>query len=329
MKAACVDFNFLCGILRSREAALLNRQKLESILSAGAGALLQTVEGLFGERVRSIPGAAGIESGYRAEIASISELFRYSPSDDFIKLVFLPWEFHNLKVAAMRKLDGRGGDVLFGPEGEITTIKLQEAVQSSDISALPKHLGESLQAAMKQYETGEKDLRGFELCLDRRRQMTLERFAEAVSPSIHSHFRTVSDISTADAFFRAYFAKLAWESVSPAFEGHPDATRLKILFHAKAEDWSNGLSGISRRVIKILLACAKTAEEAAAAVAAEKRAHLVSMSAWSYKPPSAEYAFYFLTRKLADIYNLRLVLLGLLGRVAEDDIKRRINDAFI
>jgi vacuolar-type H+-ATPase subunit C/Vma6 len=53
------------------------------------------------------------------------------------------------------------------------------------------------------------------------------------------------------------------------------------------------------------------------------------MASWSYKPPSVEYAFYFVVRKLSDLYNLRLVLLGAVGRIPKDDIKKRVVDAFI
>ncbi len=331
MKAVGADFNFLCGILRSREASLVSRQKLESILTAGSSgnAVLQAPEGLFGDRVRSIPGVEGVEAGYRAEISGISELLRFSPSEDFTRLVFLPWDFHNLKAAVLRKLDGRGGEELFGPEGEASAAVLTEMAEKMEFDGLPPLMQSGLQEAMKAYYEDDKDSQSFELCLDRQKQIALETLSKSLSPSIHAHCRTVSDLAVADVFFRAFFSRLPWNRVSRGFAGHPDAARLKLLYNLKPADWGGHLSGISCRVLQRLILAVSTPEGAAAAVSREKRDHLAQMASWAYKPPSVEYAYYFLTRKLADLYNLRLVLLGVLGRIAGDDIMNRINDAFL
>ena len=329
MKAVGADFNFLCGILRSREASLVSRQKLESILAAGGSAALQALEGPFGDGTRSLPGVEGIEAGYRAEIAEVSELLRYSPKEDFTRLVLLPWDFHNLKVAVLRKLDGRGGEDLFGPEGEVSTAALTGMAANMESSGLPSLMQKALQDAMKAYYDGDKDSQGFEVSLDRQKQIALETLSKQLSHAIHAHYVTVSDISVADVFFRAFFSRLPWKSVSPGFMDHPDAARLKLLFNLKVGDWGGHLAGLSRKALRRLILSVSTAEGGAAAVARARHDHLMSLSSWSYKPPSMEYAFYFLTRKLADLYNLRLVLLGALGRVPETDIRNRINDAFL
>jgi vacuolar-type H+-ATPase subunit C/Vma6 len=329
MKAVGADFNFLCGILRSRESSLMSRQKLESIIAAGNSGALQAPEGLFGERVRSVPGVDGIEAGYKSELAAVVDLLRFSPSEEFTRLVFLPWDFHNLKAAVLRKLDGRGGEELFGPEGEVAAARLAEMADTMEFDGLPPRLHTALQEAMKAYYEEDKDSQSFELSLDRQKQRAQEELSKSLSPAIHAHYRTISDIAIADVFFRAFFSRLPWKRISWGFAGHPDAVRLKLLFNLKVVDWGGHLAGISCRVLQRLILSVSTLEEAAAAVLREKREHLASMASWSYKPPSAEYAFYFVTRKLADIYNLRLVLLGAFGRIPKDDIMNRINDAFI
>ncbi len=329
MKTVGVDYNFLCGILRSREASLVNRQKLESLIAAGGGAALQAPDGAFGDSVRNNAGVEGIEAGYRAEISAVRDILKYAPSQEFARLVFLPWDFHNLKVAVLRKLDGRGGDDLFGPEGEAAISALSEMAAKMEFISLQPVLRAALEPSLRAFYEQDKDTQSFELALDRQKQLALNALSKSVSPPIHEHFRTISDISVADVFFRAFFAKLPWNRVSVGFAGHPDAVLLRFLFEAKAGEWKDRAAGISSPMLQHLFLSVSSAEEASAELARRKREHLAAMSAWSRKPPTAEYAFYFFTRKLADLFNLRLVFLGLLGRVPAEDMAKRINDAFI
>ncbi len=340
MKAVGADFNFLCGIFRSREKALVSRQKLDAIASARSlpEAASQMPEGGFGARFRADPGVNGIEGGFSEELTDIRELLtRFSPRADFTRLIFLPWDFHNLKAAVLTRLSGkaageqspagRGG--LFGPEGEVSVSRLAEMAQAMEFGGLSPHLAAGLEQAWIAYYDSDKDSQCFELALDRQKQLALEEISRSISSAIHEHFHVVSDISAADVFFRAYFSRLSWKRASWSFTGHPDLEKLKVLHTMKVEDWGGRLTSLSRKLLQKLFLAVRTPVDASEAVARERHAHLASMTDWGYKPPSVEYAYYFLTRKLADLFNLRLVLLCMLNGIPEAEFRGRVNDAFI
>ncbi len=287
-------------------------------------------EGVFGAKVRGNTGAQGIEEGYAAEMSEISDLLaRFSPSADFTRLAYLPWDFHNLKAAVLRKLDGRGGEELFGPEGEVSVSRLSAMAESKEFGDLPPMLFDALQQAWIAYYDEEKDTQVFELSLDRQMDLSMEKTARSLSSAIGGHRETVSDLTAADVFFRAYFARFPWKSVSWSFAGHPDLARLKELYHLKVEDWGGRITSLSRGTLSRLFLAVRSLGDASAAVERGKRDRLRSMTDWRYKPPSVEYAYYFLARKLSDLYNLRLVLLCALNGVPQAEVKGRINDAFI
>ncbi len=331
MKAGA-DFNFLCGIFRSREGSLVNAQKLDSMMKAGsfAEAVAQMPEGAYGAALRQNPGMAAIEAGYRAELSEIADILeKFSPRSDFTRLLYLQWDYHNMKVALLHALDGRGGNELFGPEGEVSVERLVQMAASMELSGLPRHLAKGLEQAVAAYYESGKSLQVFELALDRQRHLAALETAHGLSAQINGHVEAVSDLALASVFFRAYFGGIPWETARWAFTGHPDLSRLKILYALKPEDWGGRISSLSSRRLSRLFLAARTGQSAQTAVDGDKKAHLREMGAWSYKPPSVEYAYYFLTRRFADLFNLRLVLVCALNGIAENEYRGKVNDAFL
>jgi vacuolar-type H+-ATPase subunit C/Vma6 len=329
---AGADFNFLCGIFRSRESALVNAQKLEGMMKASSfmDAVNQMPEGAYGTGLRQNPEAQAIEAGYRAELAEIADILeKFSPRRDFSRLVYLPWDYHNLKASVLHALDGRGGEELFGPEGEVGMKRLAELASAMEFSGLPAHLGKGLERALLAYYQSDKSLQAFELALDRQKRLAALEIAHGLSSRIFEHEVAASDISLASVFFRAYYGGIPWEKTSWAFAGHPDLPRLKILYALKAEDWGGRATSLSRKPLARLFLAARSLESAEAAVDSDRKAHLKSMNDWGYKPPSVEYAWYFLTRRFADLFNLRLVLLCVLNGIQESEYRGKVNDAFL
>ena len=138
MKRTNKDFNFLCGILRSREYQLLPPQKLETLLGLNdyKAVFNQMPELPFSTELHRQPGMEGIEAGFRAELAELKELLaKFSPSEEFSRLVFLPWDFFNLKSAVLQKLRAREAEEFFGPEGEVG-IKELKAMAAAMLSVI-------------------------------------------------------------------------------------------------------------------------------------------------------------------------------------------------
>ena len=50
---------------------------------------------------------------------------------------------------------------------------------------------------------------------------------------------------------------------------------------------------------------------------------------WRLRPPSAEYAYWWIARKLADLANLRLVLVARLNGLPEAETRTRIDDGLL
>jgi len=70
------DFNFICGIFRSREPVLLSAARLDGLVAARdfAEALAQLPEGRFAVEARKDPEASSIETGFRAAVAELKDL---------------------------------------------------------------------------------------------------------------------------------------------------------------------------------------------------------------------------------------------------------------
>ena len=332
MRAAGADYNFLCGILRSREAQLLNRARTEAMVGARefAAAVAQVPEGPFSAGLKTAPGAEGIEAGCRAELAEVKLLLaRDCPSAEFSRLVFLPWDFHNLKVAVLEKLKQKTGDDLFGPEGEAPVAGLRTMAEAMEFRSLPRHLLAALERAWIAYHEEGKDSQVFELALDRQKQLALRGSAAAVSHDVMAHVEAVADISIAASVLRARFADMPFRRIAYGLEGHADFARLRTLYPQKLAEWGGRIPSLGSRVLQRVFLAVNALADVSRAVAVERRARLEAMRDWRYRPPSAEYTFFFFTRKLADIFNLRLILLAVLKGVGEEEVRGRLNDAFV
>jgi vacuolar-type H+-ATPase subunit C/Vma6 len=341
------DFNFLCGIFRSREKNLCERHDLDALLACRRfpDAVARLPDTVLGSALRVETwtsfalsgGIEAVETGYRAELSEIKDLLsRFSPRADFNRLIFLHWDFHNLKAALLRafsRADRTGSKrlpdaELFGIEGEIDVKNLVGMADAMDFKGLPPHLHRALQEAWIAYYERGKDPQAFELALDRQAFIALEKMARTLSTAIADHIGMLSDISVSDVFFRSYFARLPWDKVFWGIHGHADSSKLRMLYRLDPADWGGYASSFSQTLSKLVLHV-NTSRDAAVEINLARRECLRLMREWSYKPPSIEYAFYFLTRKLSDINNLRLILLCALRGVPEAETRGRVNDAFV
>ena len=326
------DFNFICGIFRSREAGLLSAARLEGLVAARdfTEALAQLPEGRFAAEARKDPGAGATEAGFRAAVAELRELVaKYSPRSELNDLAFLPWDFHNLKAALLQKLTGKTVEGLFGPEGSVTVTALTVMVESMRFDALPKPLAVSLERGLVAYYEAGKDAQAFEISFDRQKSLRMLESAASATPQVLAYFRNDDDAAIAEAFVRSHLARVPWETVQGAFAGHADASRLKELYPLKPAEWGGRLASVSREPVRLLLSAAAAAPDPSAPLLAQKRRVLSVMRDWRYRPPSFEYALYYVTRTLADLANLRLVLICKLNRIADAEIGKRVIDAFV
>jgi hypothetical protein len=67
----------------------------------------------------------------------------------------------------------------------------------------------------------------------------------------------------------------------------------------------------------------------AALTAAGRRAQATGLRAWRLRPPSAEYAYWWIAHLVADLAALRLVLVARLNGIAEAEVRARIDDGLV
>ncbi len=326
------DFNFICGIFRSREPSLLSAARLEGMVASRdfAEALAQLPEGRFAAEARKDPGAGSIETGFRAAVAELKDLVvKYSPLSELNDLAFLPWDFHNLKAALLQKLTAKPVEGLYGPEGSVAVAALTPMTEAMRFDSLPKPLAVSLEKALVAYYEVGKDAQAFEVSLDRQKSLRMLETAAAATPQVLAYYQSADDAAIAEAFVRSHLARVPWETVQGAFAGHADASRLKEMYPLKVSEWAGRLASISRESVRLLLAAVAAASDPGAPLVAQKRRVLTIMKDWRYRPPSFEYALYYVTRTLTDLANLRLVLVCKLNRIAAAEIGKRVIDAFV
>jgi hypothetical protein len=326
------SFNFICGVFRSREPGLLTPARIEGLVAARdfGDAMGQLPDGPFALEARRTPGADGVEAGARAVAADIRNLvLKYSPSPELNDLAFLPWDFHNLKSVMLQKLTGRTVEGLAGPEGGTGVAEMARMAESKRFDSLPKPLALSLEKALVAYYEADKDAQAFELALERQQVLRLAEIGAAATPAVQAYYAGVDDAVTAESFVRLHRARVPWTTVKDAFAGHADAAALKELYALSSSEWGGRLAAVSREPVRLLLQAAAAAQDPAAVLLAQKKKALALMRDWRFRPPSFEYALYYVTRLLADVAVMRLVLLCKLTGIDGAEIGKRVVDALV
>ena len=326
------DYNFLCGILASREAGFVTGARLDAILTARTfvEAIALLPDGPFAVEVRRSPGYDGLEQGSRAETGALRDLLmKYSPDADLEALLIAPLDWFNLKVAVLQKLTGRRDERLPGPEGALRFGDLAAMAEAGRYDALPRPLADALGTALAARIEAGTSTQAFELAFDRSRDLALLESARRISRGLAARRAESADLSAAIAFVRAALAGIPWTIARYAFSGHADEARFEELSGLKAAEWPGRLGGVSSPVVRELLAAAASGGDLTDLSAARRRAMSVRLKQWRFRPPSAEYAYWWISRKLADLANLRLVLVARLNGLPEAETRGRIDDGLL
>ena len=326
------DYNFLCGILRSREAGFVAPQRLEAVLAARGfdDAVAQLPDGPFAVEVRKSPGFEGLERGARAETAVLRDLLaKYSPSEGLEGLLLAPLDWFNLKVAVLQKLTGRRDERLPGPEGSLRFADLAAMAEAGRTDGLPRSFADALGAALGAYNEAGRSTQAFELALDRQRELALLSLARSTSEEIGAHARESADLSASLVLSRAALAGIPWSVSRYGFAGHADEARFADLAGMKPAEWTARLAGIGSTGAREVLAAVAAGGNVAEIAAARRKKLAARIRDWRFRPPSAEYAYWWISRKLADLANLRLALVCKLNGLPEAETRKRIDDGLL
>lgn len=188
------DYLYLSAVLRAREPAMLTRDKLERMVSAGsmseAAKLLQ--EGgwpdMSGENARGVDKKL---TQRRAEI--YAEMERSVPEREIVDIFRLKYDYHNAK--ALIKGEGAGVDVahILSDAGRVPPKTLEEAFREDDYRDIPPALAAAMgEAKTLLARTGNPQAADF--VLDKAYYAEMGRLAgEVKGPFASQYVRTLID----------------------------------------------------------------------------------------------------------------------------------------
>ena len=353
------DYNYLYGLLRSREGELIDGARLRALV--GMAAIDEIVqicpESPFLDAFAPDLDEAALERAIASEQADLRWLIdRYAPEPALRELLLVPRDLYNLKVALRRNAGSAGGteetaagadadadeDALYGPPGTRPVASIRTAVggggavaddgpgltSAGDIDRASRALAGCLERALSAFYAAGRSGQVLELAIDRLGHLFRVAVSAAADPEVGAVYRDLAAIAAGELLARGSAAGLPWEVARWGLLDLPSQADLEALYETPAGEWGSRLAAFSG-VLRTLLARIGEGMETGAAVRAEQEAVARRIAAWRYAPPSFAFAVYYLCKKQADLAALRMICLAKLKGVAENTISARVGGAFM
>ena len=363
------DYNYLYGLIRSREGELIDGARLRALV--GMAAIDEIVqicpESPFLDAFAPDLDEAALERAIASEQADLRWLIdRYAPEPALRELLLVPRDLYNLKVALRLNAGSTGGaeeaaadadgdadadaeqEALYGPPGTRSVESIRMAVSGHGAVA-----GGSAVSGDGPGLTSAGDIdptsRALAGCLERalsafyaagRNGQVLELAIDRLG-----HLFRVAVSAAADPEVGAVYGDFAAIAASELLArgsaaGLPwEVARWGLLDLPSQADlevlYETPAGEWGSRlagfsgVLRALLARISEGMETGAAVRAAQEAVARRIAAWRYAPPSFAFAVYYLCKKQADLAALRMICLAKLKGVAEDTISARVGGAFM
>jgi V/A-type H+-transporting ATPase subunit C len=142
------DYLFVSAMLKAREAAMLDRDKLEQMLSAAGfdeSAKLLAEGGWPDMTGQSSAGVDALLSRRREEL--FNELERVVPEKQTVGLFRLKYDYHNAKAIVKGEGAGVSAEHILSRAGQVSPEKLLSAFQEDDFRFVPGALGGAMAEA--------------------------------------------------------------------------------------------------------------------------------------------------------------------------------------
>ena len=363
------DYNFLYGLIRSREGELIDAARLRALVGmARIDEIVQICpESPFLDAFAPDLDEAALERAVASEQADLRWLIdRYAPEPALRELLLVPRDLYNLKVALRLNADSAGRteavgtdtdadtaavadvDALYGPPGTRTVESIRTAVGGGAAVA-----GDGAVADDGPGLTSAGDIDRASRAL----AGCLERALGAFYAAGRSGQVLELAIDRLGHLFRAAVTEAASSEVGAVYRDSAAIAAGELLARGSAAGlpWKVARWGLlelpsqadlealyetpagewgSRLagfsgVLRALLARISEGMETGAAVRAEQEAVAKRIAAWRYAPPSFAFAVYYLCKKQADLAALRLICLAKLKGVDEATISARVGGAFM
>ena len=335
------DYNYLYGLIRSREGELIDGARLRALV--GMAAIDEIVqicpESPFLDAFAPDLDEAALERAIASEQADLRWLIdRYAPEPALRELLLVPRDLYNLKVALRLNAADADADqeALYGPPGTRSVESIRTAVaddgpgltSAGDIDRASRALAGCLERALGAFYAAGRNGQVLELAIDRLGHLFRVAVSAAADPEVGAVYGDFAAIAAGELLARGSAAGLPWEVARWGLLDLPSQADLEVLYETPAGEWGSRLAGFSG-VLRALLARISEGMETGAAVRAAQEAVARRIAAWRYAPPSFAFAVYYLCKKQADLAALRMICLAKLKGVAEDTISARVGGAFM
>ena len=339
------DYNYLYGLIRSREGELIDGARLRAMVGMQSVAELGQIypESPFLSAFAPDFDEASLERAVAAEQEDLRALIdRYAPEPALRELLLVPRDLYNLKVALRldaQPLDAGGDeavDALFGPPGTRSAAAIRAAVagegptltSAGDTDRASRALAGILERALAAFYAAGRSGQVLELAFDRLSRLFRIAIVAAVSPEVGAVYADHAAVAAGELLARGRAAGLPWEVVRWGLLELPGQIDLEELYAAPPAEWGGRLASFSG-VLRALLATIAEGAETGAAVRAQQEAVDRRIAAWRFAPPSFAFAVYYLKKKRADLDALRLICLAKLKGVPEATIGARVGGPFM
>ena len=345
------DYNYLYGLIRSREGELIDGARLRALV--GMAAIDEIVQicpdSPFLDAFAPDLDEAALERAIASEQADLRWLIdRYAPEPALRELLLVPRDLYNLKVALRLNAGSTGRseevvadadadqEALYGPPGTRSVESIRTAVaddgpgltSAGDIDRASRALAGCLERALGAFYAAGRSGQVLELAIDRLGHLFRVAVSAAADPEVGAVYGDSAAIAAGELLARGSAAGLPWEVARWGLLDLPSQADLEALYETPAGEWGSRLAGFSG-VLRALLARIGEGMETGAAVRAAQEAVARRIAAWRYAPPSFAFAVYYLCKKQADLAALRMICLAKLKGVAEDTISARVGGAFM
>lgn len=143
------DYLALTAMLRAREAKMLDRDRMDRMLSASSYADAAKLLTDCGYEDMSAMDAKGVDEVLNAHrVAVYDEIVNMSPQPELVDIFRLKYDYHNAKVAVKAKGMGTDGTHLYSGIGRVSGEAIAQAIEEDAYGALPPVLAKAVREAV-------------------------------------------------------------------------------------------------------------------------------------------------------------------------------------
>ena len=343
------DYNYLYGLIRSREGELIDGARLRALVGMQSVAELAQIhpDSPFLRTFGPDFDEAALERATAAEQEDLRALIeRYAPQPALRELLLVPRDLYNLKVAVRmdaQRTAADGADAIapadeaacYGPPGTRAVAAIRTAVagegtltSAGDTDRASRALAGILERALAAFHAAGRNGQVLELAIDRLGHLFQAATATAAAAEVGAAYADHGAIAAGELLARGRAAELPWEVVRWGLLELPGQADLQDLYATAPAEWGSRLASFSG-VLRALLTSIAEGAEIGAAVRLQQEQVDRRVAAWRMAPPSFAFAVFYLRKKQADLDALRLICLGKLKGVAEATIDARVGGPFM